>query len=290
MRKKPLLILGILLSISVVSCSDNYTDNNQMYQTKLLNATSILISNQSKIEFAEMLDGYFEKEGYVLVKEGKDPLTCDYGFVDIASEFGERITNEFYPQDGGTTYYVEKFGPNSDKDKFKEWRDSMLEKGLTVICHKDKNGNYYGNAYTDEELMRLLGSNYSNFTNNKTLSVQEDENLFPLSAIRKDFFKSIDFDFMLFPDSYIIVKLNEDPSICDYGYLLKDSELGRLLGEDIHSDEGTQYVKQFGPDTSKENFDKWSDEMLEDGLIVICEKDDKGQYWGGCIYIGRMEK
>lgn len=162
MKKKKLLILSVLLSVVIVSCSDTYNDNeiNQsMHQSKLLNSTSILIYNQSKVEFDKLLDEYFEKEVYVLVKESKDPLTCDYGFVEITSELGERITNEFYPEDGGTTYYVEKFGPENEKN-FKEWRDRMLEKGLTVISHKDKNGNYYGNAYTDEELTKLLGSNY----------------------------------------------------------------------------------------------------------------------------------
>lgn len=119
-----------------------------------------------------------------------------------------------------------------------------------------------------------------NLTNNKTVVIQEEDNMFFLSSDRKSFLNSIDFDFYLFPDSYIIVKLSKDPSVCNYGFVTKDSELGKLLGNDIYSDEGTQYVIQFGPDTSKENFEKWADEMMEEGMIVICEKDSKGQYWG----------
>jgi len=112
-------------------------------------------------------------------------------------------------------------------------------------------------------------------------SGQEYPNLFIVSSEKISFFKSIDFEFFLFPDSYIIFKLSKDPSMCDYGYVKMDSELGKRLKEDIYSEgEDIYYVERFGPDKDRVAFDEWNKRMIEEGLLVATHKDKYGNYWG----------
>lgn len=115
----------------------------------------------------------------------------------------------------------------------------------------------------------------------QTKSLQENKDLFILSSERESFIKGIDFEFFLFSEQYIITKLNQDPSICDFGYIKKDSKIGEKLNKDIYSKgEGIQNPKRFTPDTDKLNFEKWFDEMLEEGNIVVSKKDIKNEYCG----------
>ena len=112
-------------------------------------------------------------------------------------------------------------------------------------------------------------------------SGQEYLNLFIFSSEKISFLKSIDFEFFLFPDSYIIFKLSKDPSMCDYGYVKMDSELGKRLKEDIYSEgEDIYYVERFGPDKDRVAFDEWNKRMIEEGLLVATHKDKYGNYWG----------
>lgn len=115
----------------------------------------------------------------------------------------------------------------------------------------------------------------------QTKSLQENKDLFILSSERESFIKGIDFEFFLFSDQYIITKLNQDLSICDFGYIKKDSKIGEKLNKDIYSEgEDIQNPKRFAPENDKINFEKWFDEMLEEGNIVVSKKDIKDQYWG----------
>lgn len=163
-RQMSLFVAILAISVFIVSCSDNFKNTNEQNQTiqkKSLNQDyPFEIYNQLSVDFDKNFKSYLEKHNsYIFVREGKESLSCDYGFIYFDSELGEKIT-KVTNLEGDGIHYVIHNPPESDYDKFKEWCDKMREIGYNIMAHKDKDGNFCGSAYTDDEIMRLFGSNY----------------------------------------------------------------------------------------------------------------------------------
>ncbi|MBP1630520.1 MAG: hypothetical protein H6Q15_1413 [Bacteroidetes bacterium] len=63
----------------------------------------------------------------------------------------------------------------------------------------------------------------------KSLSDEELSNFFTSNSEITEFYEMLTVHFHLFPNSYVISRLGENPTTCDYGLGRFDSELGRKI-------------------------------------------------------------
>lgn len=127
--------------------------------------------------------------------------------------------------------------------------------------------------YNPAKQSALQNQILKNITNEKIIF------LFTSNSEISEFLKMIPLHFQLFPNSYIIAKLGEDPLTCDYGFGRFDDELGKKISEGI--DNGTISYAPPYITKDKDKFDAWvKDELKKGNHVITSFNKETGEYKG----------